>query len=248
MTEKPDPTEAAPSDAPVDGEEAEQSTVSARIAAAASKSGLGQLAPGEAPSATVLLAAIGGVRGLVEAILPGVTFLVVFTVTGEVAPSVIAPVVFSVVFVVLRLLRRQIITSAVAGAVGVAISAVVALSSGRAEDNFLPGFVINVVTLVVLGASMVARWPAIGVIVGSLSGDIAGWRRNRAQLRVAYLATFLWAGLAAARLAVQVPLWAAGETSALAIAKLVMGVPLYGSLLWFTWLLVRSAWTRPATE
>jgi hypothetical protein len=68
------------------------------------------------------------------------------------------------------------------------------------------------------------------------------WRRNAAKLRVATVATVLWATLSAVRLAVQVPLYLAESTEALAATKLVMGVPLYAVLLWVTWLLVRTAW------
>jgi hypothetical protein len=53
-------------------------------------------------------------------------------------------------------------------------------------------------------------------------------------------------GLFGLRLGVQVPLYLAGEEAvqALATAKLVMGIPLYGLTLWLTWLLLRSVYRR----
>jgi hypothetical protein len=67
---------------------------------------------------------------------------------------------------------------------------------------------------------------------------------------MASVATLLWAGLFGLRLAVQVPLYLAGEPAvqALATAKLVMGIPLYGLTLWLTWLLLRSVYRRDETS
>lgn len=214
------------------------------VAAAARKSGLGQVAPGQAPTAGALLSAIGGVRGLVESILPGLLFLIVFTITHEVLPSVLAPFAIAVVFIVVRLATRQPVTSAIAGALGIAVSAALALLSGRAEDNFVPGFVVNVIMVLAMVVSILVKRPLIGVVVGLLTGD-AEWRSNAAKYRVALVATILWAVLPALRLAVQLPLYLASQAGALGATKLIMGVPLYAILLWVTWLLIRSAWSAP---
>ncbi len=211
------------------------------LSAAARQSSLGKVPPGETPTAGALLAAIGGVRGLIESILPGLGFLVVFTITGELLPSVLAPLAVSLVFIVVRLVMRQPVTTAIAGAVGVGISAGLALLTNDANNNFVPGFFINGGVVLVMVVSLVARRPFVGLIVGLLLND-DDWRKNPAKVRVATIATFLWVGLSALRLAVQLPLYLAEATSALAATKLVMGVPLYAALLWVTWLLVRTAW------
>ena len=101
--------------------------------------------------------------------------------------------------------------------------------------------VINAVAFVVLVGSIIARWPLIGVIVGTLTGDAVGWRADRAKFRVVLIATWCWVGLFAVRLGVEVPLYLAGLPEALASAKLLLGVPLYAGMLWVTWLLVRAA-------
>ena len=213
------------------------------MAAAARRSGLGHVQPGEAPTAGALLAASGGIRGLVESILPPLLFLVVFTLTQQLAPSVLAPLGLAIVFIAARLVMRQPVMTAVVGALGVALSAGLALLSGRAADNFLPGLVINVVLLLAMLVSLVVRRPLIGVFVGLLTGD-AGWRRDPAKGRVALIATVLWAVLPAIRLAVEVPLYLAGDAAGLATMKLLLGLPPYAILLWVTWLLIRSAWSR----
>lgn len=211
------------------------------MSAAARRSGLGKVTPGETPTAGALLAAIGGLRGLVESILPGLGFLVTYTITQNLVPSVLAPLGLALVFIVVRVVTRQPVTTAIAGALGIGISAALALFTGNANDNFVPGFFINGGVVLVMAVSLIARRPFVGVLVGLLLGD-DDWRRNAAKLRVATVATVLWATLSAVRLAVQVPLYLAESTEALAATKLVMGVPLYAALLWVTWLLVRTAW------
>lgn len=211
------------------------------LSAAARKSSLGKVPPGETPTAGALLAAMGGVRGLVESILPGLGFLVVFTITKELLPSVLAPLAVSVVFIVLRLVMRQPVTTAIAGALGVGISAGLALITNDANNNFVPGFFINGGVVLVMVVSLIVRRPFVGLIVSLLLND-DDWRSNPAKVRVATIATILWTALSALRLAVQLPLYLAEATEALAATKLVMGVPLYAALLWVTWLLVRTAW------
>jgi hypothetical protein len=208
------------------------------------KSGLGQVAPGEIPTARSLLGAVGGVRGLVESILPGLGFLVVFSLTKNVPLSVLIPLALSIVFVTIRLLSRTPITQAFAGVAGIAISAVLALITGNAADNFLPGIIINVVSAGVLLLSLLVRWPLIGVIVGFLSNDGTEWRKDRAKARVLTIATWLWVGLFAVRLLVEVPLYFSKQVEWLAGAKLLLGVPFYAALLWVTWLLVRAVYAR----
>ena len=208
------------------------------------KTGLGQVAPGEVPTAASLLRAVGGVRGLIESILPGLGFLVIYTLTKSLVLSVLAPVALALVFVIVRLATKTPLTQALAGIVGIALSALLALLTGKAEANFIPGIVINVVSLTVLLVSIVIRWPLIGIIFGFLTNDGFQWRKAKAKRRVLYLATWLWAALFALRLAVEVPLYLAGNTELLAGAKLILGVPLYAGMLWVTWLLVRAVYGR----
>lgn len=219
------------------------------LSAAARKSGLGHVAPGETPTGSALLAAMGGVRGIVETILPALGFLVVFAITGELLPSVLIPLAVAIAFVVARLVMRQPWSGAVAGVVGIGISAGLALITGRPEDNFVPGFLINGAFLVALLVSLVVRWPLIGVIASLITGEGSAWRGDKAKVRVALIATAMWCGLFATRLIVELPLYFSGATAALATTKLVLGVPLYAAVLWVTWLLMRAAWARtPAND
>lgn len=233
-----------PEDAPgVPGEPSVSDELRAAVTAAAQRSGFGRVAPGERPTAEALWGAVGGVRGLIESLLPGFLFVVVFTVTQDVALSVLVPVGIAVVFVLARLLGRSPVVPAVVGLVGIALSAGLALWTGRAEENFLLGFVINGVWLVALLISLIARRPLIGIITALLTGD-GGWRDDPAKRTVLTVTTWLWVALFALRLGVQVPLYLAGQAAALGATKLLMGLPLYAAVLWVTWLMVRAVYAR----
>jgi len=208
-----------------------------------SRSAFATVQPGHTPQASDIWAALGGPRGLVESIVPGLSFLVVYSFSQSLIWSVSAPMAVSLAFIVTRLIQRSPLQPAVVGFLGIAASAAVAVLSGRPENNFVLGLWVNGVTLAVLLISLAARRPLIGVIAGLLTAD-PNWRADRAKRMMAGVATGLWSAMFGLRLAIQGPLYFAGEqaVSALAMAKLVMGVPLYGLTLWLTWLLLRSVY------
>ena len=205
-----------------------------------SKSALTSLVASETLTAGNLFSAVGGVRGVIESTAPGFLFLVVFTITGDLFPSVIAPVAVAIVILLTRLFQRLPVLPAVSGGIGIALSAGFALWTGRAEDNFVGGFIINTVSMLVMLVSIVIRRPLIGVVTNVLVAENPA-RTNPIVRRVAYLATVVWACFFGLRLAVQIPLYLSHATGALAATKLLMGVPLYAALLWVTWLMMRSA-------
>ncbi|WP_308464723.1 DUF3159 domain-containing protein [Rathayibacter soli] len=218
------------------------------LAAAAQRSGLGAVAEGQAPSGAALLAAMGGIRGLAETILPGLVFLVVYTFTMNVPLALGASVVIAIVFTVVRVIGRTPVTQAVAGLIGVGASAVLALLTGKGSDNFVLGLITNAAYALAILISLLVRWPVIGLAVGYLMGDGLAWRRDKAKYRALQLLTVCWLALFVARLAVEVPLYFADNVSGLAIAKLLMGVPLYAPLVLLSWLVVRSVYNlKPAS-
>lgn len=216
------------------------------------KAPFGSVAPGATPTAKDVWSALGGPRGLVESVLPGLSFLVVYSLTGSLLWSVGAPVAASVGFIVTRFLQKSPLQPALVGFIGIVASAAVAVLSGRPENNFLLGLWVNAISLVVVLVSVLVRRPLVGYVAGLLVGD-SDWYLDRAKRGMAQVATLLWATMFALRLIVQVPLYLAGaqQVTALATAKLVMGLPLYGLVLWLTWLLLRSVYRAsqdPATD
>jgi len=192
-------------------------------------------------------AAIGGPRGFVESILPGLVFVVAYISVGGFKVPVIASVVVVVAMVVARLVHRTPVTQALSGVFGVALGAVWAWRAGDAGEYFLPGLWINAAYLAGVLVTMVIGWPVVGVAVGVFRGIGTSWRQDRAIRRRMQWATLVLAATFALRLLVQVPLYLAGNVTALGTAKLAMGVPLFALSLWVMWLLVGSVGRPPET-
>ena len=189
--------------------------------------------------------AVGGVRGLVESGAPGLLFVVVYLATRELVPALVASSALALLAVVVRLVQRTPVTQAFSGLLGVAIGVVWAWRTGDASDYFVWGLWVNVAWGLGSVVSILVGWPVVGVVVSLLRGEDMTWRSDpgRRGLRRRYVAaTWLWAGLFGARLAVQVPLYLQGEDAVgwLGTARLAMGVPLFAVGLWVTWLLVAA--------
>lgn len=186
-----------------------------------------------------VLKSVGGVRGLIEAILPGLVFLVLFTITSDLQLSLIAPLASAAIFTVVRLLQRTTATQAFSGLIGVGVCAFVANTTGQAEDFFLPGFWTNGAYIVGMLISIAVRWPIVGLLFGFIRGEGVHWRKDPVRLRVYNMATLVMILVLVLRLAVQVPLYFMDELVALGSARLIMGVPLYALGLWVAWMISR---------
>ncbi|WP_298457012.1 DUF3159 domain-containing protein [uncultured Cellulomonas sp.] len=190
--------------------------------------------------------AVGGVRGLVESVAPGMVFVVAYVATSSLTPALVASVAVTLAAVVLRLVQRTPVTQALAGVVGVAIGVFWAWRSGEAQDYFAYGLWTNAAYLVACVVSVLVGWPLVGVVVGLLRGEGTAWRADRTQRRRYALATWVWVAMFGVRLVVQVPLYLGASVGWLGTARLVMGVPLWALTLWVTWLLVRTPGSSPA--
>jgi hypothetical protein len=188
-----------------------------------------------------LAEALGGAHGLADSSLPGLAFVVAYTVGGnELGPAIGAAVVVAIVLTVVRLVRRETLQFAFAGLVGVAIAAFIASRTGRAEDFFLPGLLLNAGYALAYAISIWVRWPLIGVLAGPLVGEGMEWRQDPERVAVYARASWVWVGVFVLRLAVQLPLYLAGAVVALGIAKAAMGVPIFIVAIWITYLVLRE--------
>ncbi|HYN57138.1 MAG TPA: DUF3159 domain-containing protein [Motilibacterales bacterium] len=172
--------------------------------------------------------AIGGWRGMVDSGLPAAVFVIAYLVTSQqLRPSVIAALVTGAAIAVVRLARRESLQQVVAGFFGVAISAFVATRTGRAENYFLIGILINVGYMLAYAVSCLVRWPLLGVVVGYLRGDATGWRQDPRQYRAYATASWIWVAMFGLRLVIQLPMYFAGAVGMLGVAKLALGWPLF---------------------
>ena len=192
-----------------------------------------------------LAEAVGGPLGMAETSLPAVAFIVAYGVSGsntDVAAAV--AVGLALLLAIARLVKRESPRHALSGLLGVGIAAFIAARSGRAEDFFLPGLLLNAAYAAAFVVSILARRPLVGLIVGQLDGSGRGWHVDSSRLGAFTRASWMWAGLFLVRLAVQVPLYLSGAVVALGIARTAMGLPLFALGIWLTWLMVRRAPTR----
>lgn len=187
----------------------------------------------------------GGVPGLIYASVPSVVFVVAEAVTGLRTATALA-VGAGAGIALLRLLRKEPLQPAVSGLVGVAISAFIAYQSGDAKDYFLVGIWGSLVFAVVFFASVLVRWPLVGVIWGAMSGRGQAWRADRSA-RMGYdVATLALVATFAARFVVQNWLYDLDATGWLAFARIAMGYPLSGVALVVVVWAVRRADRRMA--
>jgi hypothetical protein len=188
-----------------------------------------------------LSSSLGGRRGIVEGALPTVGFTLAYVITHELRTALILSVSLAVVLLVLRIVARQPVQFVVNSLVGIGVAALFASRSGRAEDVFLPGIIYNAVYAVVMTLSVVLRWPVVGLMIGSVTGDVTAWRNDPAIVRLCSKLTWILAAPCAIRVAVQYPLYLAGQVGWLGASKIALGWPLQvASLSLMAYLLARG--------
>lgn len=191
---------------------------------------------------------IGGWRGMAESVAPGGVFVTAFLIWGGFRAPVIAAVATVVVMVLVRLIQRTPVTQALGGLLGVGLGAIWAWRAGDATEFFVPSFFYTGAYATALLASMLARWPAVGIVVGLLKGWGARWRRHPHAVRRFQAATGFYLVTQVVKLAVQLPLYFAGATAALGIAKLALGLPWFAVALFVMWRMVRNVELPEAPE
>lgn len=221
----------------------------AALGEAARKAGLDPAA--DATTGHVVWRAMGGFRGILEAVLPGLVFIVVFTLTTDPVTreanlwlALGLSVAVAAVFTVVRLIQRSPAGAAVGGLVATGAAAALALFTGRGQDNFVPGLITNAAYGTAFLVSALIGWSLIGLAAGFLMNEGTGWRRDRRKRRVFFWLAIAWAALFYLRLGVQLPLYFANEVATLGTLKLVMGLPLFAPLAAVTWLAVRALYVR----
>ncbi|OBC03719.1 MULTISPECIES: DUF3159 domain-containing protein [Gordonia] len=191
-------------------------------------------------STATVLGQLGGVSGLISSMIPVIVFVVVNAAFGVTA-AIVAALCTAALVAVVRLLRRDGLAPAVSGFLGVAICAFIAHRVGDAKGYFLLGIWTSLVYAGVLLASILVRWPLIGVAWNYVNGAGTQWRSNRRTLIAYDIATAFWALVFAGRYLAQSSLYDSGDTGWLAVARIGMGWPLTALAVVVTVLLVRRA-------
>jgi hypothetical protein len=197
-------------------------------------------AAGGGVESPTILESLGGRLGIVESGLPAIAFVTAYTASGQRATfSAVVALAIGVVLAAARIARRQTVRYALSGLAGVALAAFIVSRTGRAEDFFLPGLLLNAGYALAYLVSIVVRWPLLGVFIGAATGQGTAWRDDPEQVRAYSRASWIWVVMFLLRLAVQLPLYLAGAVVALGVARVAMGVPLFAIAAWLSWLLLR---------
>ncbi|HYF28085.1 MAG TPA: DUF3159 domain-containing protein [Baekduia sp.] len=184
--------------------------------------------------------ALGGKTGIAESSLPAGAFAVAYAASGsELELSAGIALGVGGVLTLLRLHRRETLQYALAGLFGVALAAFVATRTGRAEDFYLPGLLLNAGYAAGYAISIAVRYPLIGVLLGAVSGEGLKWRKDPHRVRAYSRASWIFVAVFSLRLAVQLPLYLAGEVVVLGVARVAMGLPLFVAGLWLCYLSLR---------
>jgi hypothetical protein len=203
--------------------------------------------------------ALGGARGMLEAAVPTAAFTLVFLVLHDLRLAIIVSLTCAGVLLVARLAQRSSVQFVLNAFVGIGIGALFAWRAARGGGDagdqalayFLPGLIYNLGYAVVMVLTIVIRWPLVGFVVGSVTGDPTAWHSERDIVRLCSRLTWLVALPCIVRVVVQAPIYLAGKNgwwstdsavAALGVAKLVMGWPLQvAALALMVWLLSRNA-------
>jgi hypothetical protein len=134
----------------------------------------------------MVLDQLGGWRGMVDASLPTIAFIVANGL-GGLTVGIWAAVVSAVLVFVLRLVRRESIQQAISGLFAVGVAVFIAARTGEARDFFVIGIIRNLAIGVVVLGSLLVRRPLVGVVaeflapshLGSMSGHKLPSLRDR---------------------------------------------------------------------
>jgi hypothetical protein len=186
--------------------------------------------------------ALGGVRGVVEAAVPTAGFTVAYLLSHQLKPSLIIGIGSALVLLAARVVQKSTPQFVLNSLVGIAIAAFFALRSGKAQDAFLPGILYNAGYAVAMLISILTRWPVVGFMIGAVTThDPFAWRRDPAIVRLCSRLTWFLLIPCLVRVAVQWPLYLAGQVGWLGATKIALGWPLQvAGLAAMVWVLARG--------
>ncbi|RFU19020.1 DUF3159 domain-containing protein [Geodermatophilus marinus] len=121
----------------------------------------------------LVLDQLGGWRGMLDATLPTVAFIVANSL-GGLRVGIWSALGAALLVFTLRLVRRESVQQALSGVFGVAIAVGIAAWSGQARDFFVPGLIRNAALGIVLIGSIAVRWPLVGVVAEFLAPSHLG--------------------------------------------------------------------------
>ena len=137
--------------------------------------------------------------------------------------------------------RRRKLTSVIFGLLAVVASAAVAVYTGNAVDFFLLRLLSNAASMLAWMASIMVRWPFLGIVLGAILGTKTTWRKDPVILRAYNRASWFWVAQYGVRVIVLGYFWATGQVIGLSVAHVLLSYPLFAvSLIASGWMLFGS--------
>jgi len=185
---------------------------------------------------------LNGRRAAVDASLPAAGFVVGWLAGGRsVWVGAAAAMGCALAVSAWRLRAGHKPRAVLIGLFGVCVAALIALRTGRAEDFFLLQLLSNAASALAWAVSIVIRWPLLGLVVGAVLGQRTRWRRDPALLRAYGRGSWVWVLQYVVRVAVFLPLYAAGQVVALGVARVALTWPLIAACLALSWWVIRRS-------
>ncbi|MEQ8146796.1 DUF3159 domain-containing protein [Streptomyces sp. OP7] len=189
-----------------------------------------------------LFEAFGGVRGMVETVLPGLLFVSIYTVNKNLHMSALAALGVALAMVVVRLVRRDTVKHAFSGVFGVGFGVVFAMMTGNAKDFYLPGMLYTLGLAVAYIVTAMAGVPLIGLMLGPVFKENLSWRTRNPGRKKAYTkASWAWGLILLAKCAILFPLYWWADTTQLGWVLVALKIPPFLLAVYLTWVFLAKA-------
>ncbi|MEW1905458.1 DUF3159 domain-containing protein [Streptomyces sp. NPDC057242] len=189
-----------------------------------------------------LFEAFGGLRGMVETVVPGLLFVTIFTINKNLQISAIAALAVSLVLVAVRLIRRDTVKHAFSGVFGVAFGVVFAMMTGNAKDFYLPGMLYTLGLALAYIVTAIAGVPLIGLILGPVFKENLSWRTRNPGRKKAYTkASWAWGLILLGKCAVLFPLYWWADPTRFGWVSVALKIPPFLLAVYLTWVFLAKA-------
>jgi uncharacterized membrane protein len=199
-------------------------------------------ADARAVTEAALFDAFGGVRGMIETVLPGLLFVAIYTINKNLHMSALAALAVSLVLVVVRLARRDTVKHAFSGVFGVGFGVVFAMMTGNAKDFYLPGMLYTLGLGLAYIITTLCGVPLLGVILGPVFKENLSWRTRNPGRKKAYAkASYAWGFILLGKCAILFPLYWWADTTQLGWVLVALKIPPFLLAVWLTWIFLAKA-------
>ena len=189
-----------------------------------------------------LFEAFGGLRGMIETVVPGLLFVTIFTINKDLHSSAIAALAVSLVLVAVRLIRRDTVKHAFSGVFGVAFGVVFAMMTGNAKDFYLPGMLYTLGLALAYIITTLAGVPLIGLILGPVFKENLSWRTRNPGRKKAYAkASWAWGLILLGKCAILFPMYWWADTTKFGWVLVALKIPPFLLAVYLTWVFLAKA-------